>query len=146
MSERAQNEQLLRAGIEAFNRGDDSDVLSLFTDDVECHVASGLGNPGTWHGIDGYREMVTSWGEAFSEQRNEVVSVEFPDDHHIVAEIRNEAVGAGSGVPVEMSIFYMLEVRDGVARRFHIYANRESALAATREPGSPGEGAGRPSR
>ncbi len=71
-------------------------------------------------------------GEAFTSERSEIVSTEMPDDHHLIAEIRQRAVGVGSGVPVEMTIFYLLEVRDRRAVRFHIYGDREAALAATR--------------
>jgi len=70
------NEQLLRAGIEATNRGDEETVLALFDPEVESYVAPGLGNPGTWHGIDGYVEMISAWNESFDEMHNEIIIVE----------------------------------------------------------------------
>lgn len=132
MDSHERNAELLRTGIGAFNRGDSEAVAAMLDPAVECHVAPGLGNPGTWHGIDGYLEMTETWGEAFTSERSEIVSTEMPDDHHLIAEIRQRAYGAGSGVPVEMTIFYLLEVRDGRAVRLHIYGDREAALAATR--------------
>jgi ketosteroid isomerase-like protein len=130
MSDQGRNEALIRTGIEATNRGDLDTVAAMLDPEIESHVASGLGNPGTWHGIDGYREMVESWGEAFSSQTIEVSGVELADDNHAVAEVRVAAVGAGSGVPVEMTLYYMLEIRDERAVRFHIYATRHEALHA----------------
>ena len=50
----------------------------------------------------------------------------------MIAEVHQTAVGAGSGVPVEMTVFYLLEVRDGRAVRFHIYAR--SRGGARRDP------------
>jgi ketosteroid isomerase-like protein len=129
-SQRQRNEALVRTGIEAINRGDLEAVTALLDPEIESHVASGLGNPGTWHGIDGYWTMVTSWLEAFASQRINVGAIEFADDAHAVAEVRVEAVGAGSGVPVEMTFYYMLEIRDERAVRFHIYATRDAALQA----------------
>jgi ketosteroid isomerase-like protein len=131
MSEPQDNAQLLRAGIEAFNRGDYEDLVALFDPAIECHVASGLGNPGTWHGIDGFLEMTTTWNESFADQRSEVRSVDFPDDEHVIAEIHQTAVGAVSDVPVEMTVVYLLQVRDGRAVRFGIYGDRSAALAAS---------------
>jgi len=40
--------------------------------------------------------------------------------------------GKGSGVEVEMRVCYMLEYRDGLATRVHLYADREQALEAAR--------------
>ena len=133
MSERDENERLLRAGIEAYNRGDLEAAADFFHPDVELYIHTGQGNPGTWHGLDGYRAMVTAWREAFSEDRSEILDVEMVDDHHMLVEMRQTAVGAGSGIPVEMENVYLLEIRDGKAVRFHIYADRETAVAAVRD-------------
>jgi ketosteroid isomerase-like protein len=132
MSEREDNQILFAAGIEAYNRGDFEALAEFFDPAVECHIGPGLGNPGTWHGVDGFREMTESWRDAFAEDRSEVISAEMPDDNHLIAEMRQTAVGSVSGVPVEMTNVYMLEVRRGRTVRFHIYADRDSAMAAVR--------------
>jgi len=131
-SQRDRNERLLREGVEAFNRGDIETLIAMFDPRIECHVAPGQGNPGTWYGIEGYKAMTGAWGEAFESQQSSILSARFPDEHHLIAEIRQTAVGAVSGVPVEMTNFYLLEVRDGRAVRFHIYGDRESAMSAVR--------------
>jgi ketosteroid isomerase-like protein len=77
--------------------------------------------------------MVTAWREAFSEDRSEVLALEMVDDDHLIAEMRQIAVGAVSGIPVEMTNCYLLEIRDGRAVRFHIYGDREAAMAAVRK-------------
>jgi ketosteroid isomerase-like protein len=133
MSEREHNERLVREGMEAFNRGDLRALKEIFDERLESHVAPGLANAGTWHGRDGFAEMVATWSEAFETQHNSVVSVEHPDDHHVIARVHQAAVGAGSGVPVEMTLFYLFEVRDGRGVRLHLYPDREAALAAARK-------------
>ncbi len=47
-------------------------------------------------------------------------------------------VGKGSGVEVEMHACYMIEVRDDLAARMHLYADHAGALAAA----EAGEAAG----
>jgi hypothetical protein len=41
-------------------------------------------------------------------------------------------VGKGSGVEVEMPVCYLLEYRNGLATRLHLYADREQAFEAAR--------------
>ena len=123
---------LLSQGIEAFNRGDEATLMEFFDPELECRVGPRLMNTGTWRGHDGYRQMVTNWGDVWDENKTEVVGVTAPDEHHVIAEVHQTAVGSGSGVPVEMTVYYLLEIRDARAVRFHIYADHESALAAIR--------------
>ena len=133
MTERETNERLLRGGVEAYNRGDFQAMIALFDPEIELHVDSAQGNPGTWHGLDGFRKMVESWRDAFAEDTSEVLGLEMIGDRHLIAEMRQTAVGSVSGVPVEMTNYYLLELRDGRAVRFHIYGDRETAMAAVRK-------------
>ncbi len=131
-SKRERNERLIRDGMEAFNRGDLAAIATIFDERLESRVAPGLANTGVWQGTDGFEQMVTDWGEAFESQRNTIVSFSHPDEHHVIVEVRQEAVGAGSGVPVEMTLFYLFEIRDEKAVRFHLYQDHEAALSAVR--------------
>ncbi len=122
----------LREGVEAFNRGDAGPALALFSDDVECRVASDLMNTGTYIGHEGYLDMIRNWGEAWDSIEAEIVGAEeLPG--YLMVEIHQRAVGAGSGVPVEMKIFWLFGFADGEVNRFHMYGTREGAIAATRE-------------
>jgi ketosteroid isomerase-like protein len=122
--------KLLQDGIDAFNRGDAGPALSIFAQDIECFVAPGLMNTGTYPGHDGYLQMIEAWGEAWESIEAEVVGAEEVDADHLVVEIDQRAIGAGSGVPVQMKIFWLFEFRDGLVRRFHLYGDREAAIAA----------------
>ena len=130
MTSREANVDLVHAGMNAFNRGDHEAVLAMLDPEIECRVHGALMNPGTWHGIDGYQRMMAIWGEAWGTMEMTVLAVETPDDRHAIAEVHQRAVGAVSGVPVEMRLFYCYEIRDGRAVRFHVYPDRDTALAA----------------
>ena len=133
MSEEDARLALLKEGVDAFNRGDAEPALAIFADDVECLVASDLMNAGTYHGHDGYLRMLTAWGEAWGAVTAEIVAAEELPDGHLLVEIHQRAVGAGSGVPVEMTLFWLFQFIDGVLVRFHLYGDREAAVAAVRE-------------
>ena len=123
---------LLQEGIEAFNRGDPAPALEILSEEVECRVAPGLMNTGTYRGHDGYLEMLASWDEAWGSVTANVVTVEELDGDHLLVEIHQRAIGAGSGVPVEMTIYWLFEFVGGQVVRFHLYADRDAALAAVR--------------
>jgi ketosteroid isomerase-like protein len=133
MSRREENIARAQAGIAAFNRGDQAALMEFIHPEVEALVGPRLMNTGTWHGHEGYREMVGAWNEAWGEIQTRPVAVETPDDDHVIVEILQTATGSGSGVPVEMTVFYLLEIRDARAVRVHIYADRQAALEALRK-------------
>jgi ketosteroid isomerase-like protein len=130
MSSRERHAELVREGLEAYNREDVGGVLKMLDPKVESHIDEGLMNAGTRQGLDGFAEMVGAWAEAWGQTTYEIVEVETPDDDHVIAQIRQRATGAQSGVPVALTVFYMLEFADERAIRFHIYPDRESALGA----------------
>jgi ketosteroid isomerase-like protein len=124
--------ELLNEGIAAFNRGDAAPALEILAPDVECVVGPELMNTGTYVGHDGYLQMIASWGEAWGSVTAEAVAVEELPGDHLMVEVHQRAVGAGSGVPVEMTLYWLFQFVDGVVARFHLYARRDQALAATR--------------
>jgi ketosteroid isomerase-like protein len=121
--------RLLSEGAAAFNRGDHQAVLAIFHPEVVSYVDQGLMNAGSWQGHDGYLEMIRNWGEAWETVEVEIVAASEPRADAIVAEVFQRAVGAGSGVPVEMTLFWVFEFRDGLVTRFAMYPDRKSALA-----------------
>jgi ketosteroid isomerase-like protein len=132
MSEDARLAQLTE-GIAAFNRGDPQPALGIMADGVECFVEPRLMNAGTYFGHDGYREMLTGWGDAWGSVTAEPVSIEEVDGDHLLIEVLQRAVGAGSGVPVQMTIFWLFQFADGTVIRFHLYSDREAAMTAIRK-------------
>jgi ketosteroid isomerase-like protein len=128
------NLELLREGFEAYNRGELGFVMERAAGDIEVHADVGLVNSGTYHGRGPFERWMLEWQEAWSEITLEVRGVEEIGDF-ILVDIYQRAVGAGSGVPVEMEIVQLFEIRDGAIARFHLYRDRERARAALRELG-----------
>jgi hypothetical protein len=59
-------------------------------------------------------------------------------ERHVVTTIHQTAVGRGSGIPVEMDIAYMSDIRDEKVVALQMYQSREEAVsvAKQRETGS----------
>jgi ketosteroid isomerase-like protein len=121
---------LLRAGFEAFNRGDADGVLAILADDVESYISPELMNAGTYLGHEGFIRMLGAWNEAWKSVEVAIVTTEDLDPEHVLVEVAQNAIGAGSGVPVEMTVFWLFQFRGGLVRRLHMHADRERAVAA----------------
>jgi ketosteroid isomerase-like protein len=124
------NLALLTEGLDAYNRGDLSFVVELATDDIEVFAHHDLLNAGSFRGRQEFEAWMRNWQEAWSEVTLEVRDTRQIDGRFLLVEIYQRAVGAASGVPVEMDIVQLFEVRDGEIARFHLYPDLETALAA----------------
>jgi ketosteroid isomerase-like protein len=129
-AERERNLALLREGIEAYNRGDLSFVIERAGEDIEVFAHPELLNTGTYEGREAFEDWMREWQEAWREITLDVRGAEAIGDNHLLVDVYQHAVGAASGVPVEMDIFQLIEVRDGEIKRFHLYPDRETALTA----------------
>lgn len=125
-------DELARRGLDAFNRGDIEAVLALMSPDVEIHSVAEMGEEGTYYGHDGYLAWTRIWLEAWDDFRVEVDEVEEIGDDDILVHSTQHGRGKGSGLEVDQRGVYLFTVRDGLLTRLHLYADRESALAAAR--------------
>jgi ketosteroid isomerase-like protein len=132
MSEPRDNVALSQAATEAFRRGDIDAFLATLDPEVEIFSTPELPNPGRFVGREGWIVWTSQWLEAWADFEVEIEEFEPIGRHHVLMTARQRAKGAGSGVPVEMRVFYLAEYRDGLAARFHLYATREEALEVAR--------------
>ncbi len=124
------NVELTRRGFDAYSAGDYEAVAELLDPDVELHADEELLNGGDFRGRDGFLRWSAEWLEAWEEFRVEPRSLELFGDSWVLADSHQLARGAGSGVAVEMDVFWAFEVADGAVRRMHLYASRERARDA----------------
>jgi ketosteroid isomerase-like protein len=124
------NTELMRRGFEAYNAGDYEAVVALLHADVELHADSELINSGDFRGHDGFIRWNADWTEAWEEFRVEPRVITSFGGRHILADTHQVARGAGSGVDVEMDVYWVFELADDRVVRMHLYATRERALAA----------------
>jgi ketosteroid isomerase-like protein len=129
---RERNLELTRRGFEAYNSGDYEAVIALLHPDVQLQADHELLNSGSFTGHDGFMQWSAEWLEAWEEFRVDANVVETIGDHFILVDSHQVARGAGSGIDVEMDVFWALEAQDGKLRRMHISASRERALEAIR--------------
>jgi uncharacterized protein len=123
------NVERVRAGLDAFNRGDVDAVLAFLDDDIEIFSSQALVNAGTYRGHDGYEQWLAQWLDAWNGFTVEVERIEPVGEHHVVAAVRQMARGKGSGIEVEMRIAYTLDLGEERTKALHLYPTRDEAVA-----------------
>jgi ketosteroid isomerase-like protein len=127
------NMELAKAGYEAFQRSDVQTVLDLTDPEVEIYLPPTLPNSGTFHGHEGYMTWLGRWLEAWDDFHIEVRGMEAVGERHVVTAIHQSGIGRGSGIPVEMDVAYMLDIRDGKVIALQMYLSREEAISVAEQ-------------
>jgi ketosteroid isomerase-like protein len=125
--------ELVRRGHAAYEARDIETVLALLDPVVEIYAPPGVGNPGTYHGHDGFLHWIGHWNEAWEEFRQELLGVESIGERHAVADVMQTARGRASGVELELAASYVYELRGGRLVYMAIYLDGEEARAVAHE-------------
>jgi uncharacterized protein len=124
------NADLVRAGYEAFNRGDIEGSLAGLHPEIVWHtyIVPGPGG-GTYRGHDGVRELWADARRIFGEFRN-IPEELFERGDRVVAFVRVVGVGRESGAPVEARIAHVQTIKDGKVICVESFEDRDEALRA----------------
>jgi ketosteroid isomerase-like protein len=132
MSDGAENVATVEAALEAFQRQDMEAFLPFLDPEIETFSAPELANPIHVVGRDKWLAWVADWYDAWETFEIEAETIEPVGARHVIVTALQRGTGKGSGVEVELLVYYMFEMRDGVAVRYHLYPDREQALEAAR--------------
>ena len=122
------NIEVVRAVVDAFNRGDLTTALGLCTEDVEFDWSRRMLDGEVFHGHEGLRQFMQDTLEIFDE-------IHIPADE--LTDIGGGVVllvgtarfkGRVSGLDIEASAANLWTVRDGKVSRFRFYQSKEDAL------------------
>ena len=128
-----QNVEVVRAGVGAFQRDGVEGILALAREDFEIFLPPDLPNSGTYVGRDGFLTWIGRWLDAWEDFTVEIAEVEPVGERHVVAMVDQAGRGKGSGVPVDMAVAYLWEVRDGRFAAMHLYPSRNEAVRVARQ-------------
>ena len=125
----AKNVELVRAGWEAFVRGDLEEALARVHPDVVTYRAPPLPDARTYHGVEGLLEAYTDWTVDFVEFEMTPGKFMAVGDR-VVVEICQRARGQASGALVMGRFWFVYTVADGKVIRQDMFKGKRQALEA----------------
>jgi cysteine synthase len=126
------NADLVRDALAVYRREGFAALAEFADPQIQIRMGYGI-NAGEYHGIEQALRFNADWDDAWAETVYEVAEVDEIDAEHVVARIEMLMRGGGSGAEVTGTQWWLFELRDGLFVRWHLYDDRESALAAARD-------------
>jgi ketosteroid isomerase-like protein len=122
--------EAIRAGFDAFNRGDYEAWLRGYDEDVEFLDLAETPDTGVFRGHAGARawlaKLQEAWGEGFQFEPRTITE----GDGVVLVDTRAKGMGVGSAVPIEMTVYTVLRFRDQKIVWTRAFIDRADALEA----------------
>lgn len=130
MSQR--NVEIVRASFEAFGRGDFDTAFAAYDPGAQWHTADDEPDSRTYTGLSELRAFVAHLADPWTDRFGQAIRFEdFIDcGDWVVAPWGGRLHGHGSGIEVEVSETYAVQVLDGSIVRVDEYRTVEQALEA----------------
>ncbi len=123
--------RLVTEASEAYRSGGYEALLPLLHPEGHAFIQEDLPNGGRWEGREGFAAMLREWGEAWEEFGYEVLDLEQYGDRALTR-VRQHGLARGSGMEIDMDVYYVWGARDGKIDLFHLYLDRARAEAVAR--------------
>ena len=124
-----ENVEMVRAGYDAFNRGDIEAALSPLHPDIEWWPAADEPITEPYRGHDGYGRLIAEARGGVPDLQTEIEEL-FVIGGRVVVCVRFWGHGRDSGAPVEIRETHVARVRDGKILEVREYRAKEEALEA----------------
>ena len=121
---------LIREGIEAFNRRDVDGMLAPLRSDVQLEPLRAVLEGSVYEGHQGLREWVADMAEDWEDFEVRVDDLYAVGEDHVLVEAHVHARARGSGVVMDAAGAWLCDVQDEKVARVRFYSDRESALEA----------------
>ena len=123
------NVKVVRAMVDAFDRGDFETCLAALDEDVSWQDPPDMPGGGLNHGRDEVARSFVRWLPAWENFRGEIEELLDAGDD-VVAVTRMRGRGRASGIEVDLKSAQVYEVRDGKIVKVRQFRERADALAA----------------
>src|SRR6266542_5171794 len=125
----AENVELVRRFVDAFNKRDVESMADHYDPDVELHEWPTAPGARAYQGVEGVRSALDNWFEVWEWMRVEIVDLLDAGDRVLVT-LDQRAKGKGSEAEVEIRSYNVYTFRDGKVIRMELFTEREPALEA----------------
>jgi ketosteroid isomerase-like protein len=131
MAQESENVEIVRATVDAINRGDLNQALEAAHEDLEADWSNSIAPySGAYRGRERVRELFESYLEAWEEFRWEPQEIIEVDEARVIVINHIRMRGRGSGVEVDATGAQLWTVTGGKVRSLKIYQSKADALEA----------------
>jgi ketosteroid isomerase-like protein len=124
-----ENVELVRRAHEALNAGNIDELVTLCHHDFQLDMSDRALNPATYQGHEGIRQFYSEVQEVWERYVWEPEEM-LDEGDVVVALLRTEGRGRGSGVEIDRKTAMIWTLRGGKALRLRFYREPKSALEA----------------
>jgi ketosteroid isomerase-like protein len=125
-----ENVELVRRGLEAFNRRDVEAMLDALHPDVELLPLRAVLEGEAYRGHEGFRRWWAGMNEDWESFRAEAAEVRPLGRARVLVVARVRAKARASGIDVDAPGAWLCELRDGRVSSIHYYTEPQQALEA----------------
>jgi ketosteroid isomerase-like protein len=122
--------EIVRAAYDAFNRGDYESWLAAYDEDGEFYDLAEAPDTGMLRGHAGLRAWIARLRDALGEGFRFEPQAIAEGDGVFVVDTRVVGVGVASGIPVDMTVYIVLRLRDRKVVWSKPFVDRAEALKA----------------
>ena len=127
-----ENAEIVRRGVDAYNRRDDEGVVENWADDAVVDWSNSRGpDAGVYRGLDEIRAFIRRFQEMFDEVRMVIEDLQDTDDGSVVVETMMYGRGRDA-IEVQARSAWLVTFDDGEQTSLTMYQSREEALEAAR--------------
>jgi ketosteroid isomerase-like protein len=124
-----ENVEIVRAILEAFNRGDTEAVVRWVDPGMETESQAALGAEGSFRGMDGALEVTANFWRSFDKPGAEIDECVAAGEH-VAISVRYFGRGRTSGIRVDTHGGQVVTFREGRIVRWRIFPTFDEALKA----------------
>ena len=124
------NVETVRTAFDALSRGDIEAFVALHHPEGQIHELPEMPDHKVYRGHDEIRQWVEAGLQIFPGVQWTLEEVLHDADDQVVVRTGFRGQGGGSGVPVDQTVFHLIEFDDGLVVRAKAWFDRDQALEA----------------
>jgi ketosteroid isomerase-like protein len=122
------NLDIVRAGVDAWNRRDSEAAIGFLAPDAELIPMRAVFEGTVYRGAEGFKALLADMSEDWEDFRLETDELREIDDSRVLVLGRIQGRGKASGVEVDAPAAWVCNLRDGKVTKVQFYASEDTAL------------------
>jgi ketosteroid isomerase-like protein len=124
-----ENVETIRRAFDAYAQNGAEAIAEFWDPEIEVKIPTDLAQTGTYRGRDAVLGWMSDWDEAWEEIDYTASELRDAGDA-VLATVAYDGRGQGSGMRIQGTFWYLMELRDGNVLKLRLYGDEAEALEA----------------